>query len=411
MKKIAYMLDVFPVISETFILHEILALKERGLDVIVFARGRADAYPYNTFINKESASLIPNIYYVDPYIDRTSRFKNKLVHLRLFLKWPMRYIKTFFYAYKKGDEMFLDFKLVTAFIKKMRTLHVNHIHAHFALKSCAFSMLISMITRITYSCSVHAHDIYSVEDVSDDLPDFIRYAKFVVTCTAYNQKYLLETYGPYSDNKIYLNYHGVDTNRFNKVERKLDGVVSILSVGRLVEIKGLNYLIEAVSLLMKFDKMNFSVTIIGDGPEHITLKKQIKALNLEHIITIRGAKALEEVEKEYRYADIFVLPSVISSNGNRDGIPNVLLEAMSCGLTVVSTTVSGIPELITDGIDGFLVPQRDSKALANVLLKVLKDATIRETVGRKAREKMGKKFEKGEQINKLLEIFNSSATA
>ena len=405
MKNVAYMLDGFPIVSETFIIHEILELKKRGLNIIIFARERVSDIPNNSLSHPESDCLVKETCYLNPY---AIVIKKKLLHFLIFLRHPFRYLKTFYFSYLEGGETFIAFKSAPLYIREMESKNVHHIHAHFARRACTFSMLISMITGIPYSFTAHAHDIY----VSDamDISNHVRAAKFVITCTAHNKRYLLEKYGNHTDGKICINYHGVDTNRLKPAGKRItqgegDVGISILSIGRLVEKKGFPYLIQALSQLKKTLDSSFTVNIIGDGPEKDYLCRMVKEYNLSDNIFLRGALLFEEIRGFYEDADFFVLPCIIAKNGDRDGIPNVILEAMSSGLPVISTKVSGIPEVITDGVDGILVSPQDSSALADSIKKLSQDQELLLTMGCNARKKMVDHFNKEKHIDGLMAYF------
>lgn len=406
MKNVAYMLDGFPIISETFIIQEILELKKRGLNIIIFASEGGGDIPYNSLSHPESKSLVKETCYINPYLIVKEK---KWLHFLIFLRHPVRYLKTFYFSYLEGGETFIAFKSTPLYIREMKSKNVYHIHAHFARKACTFSMLISMITGIPYSFTAHAHDIYASDAM--DISNHIRAAKFVITCTTYNKRYLLGKYDNHADGKIYSNYHGVDTNRLKPkretiTQRKEDAGISILSIGRLVEKKGFPYLIRALLQLKKSCDTSFTVNIIGDGPEKEHLCHMVKEYNLSDNVFLRGSLLFGEIKGFYEEADFFVLPCLIAKNGDRDGIPNVILEAMSAGLPVISTKVSGIPEVITDGVDGFLVSPEDSCALADSIKRLSQDRELRVAMGNNARKKMVDYFNKDKHIDELMTYFN-----
>lgn len=404
MKNVAYMLDGFPIISETFILQEILELKKRGLNIMIFAREGVSDIPYNSLSHPESRRLVEETCYLNPYAIVK---KKKWLHFLTFLKHPVRYLRTFYFSYLEGGETFIAFKSAPLYIREMKNRNIQHIHAHFARRACTFSMLISMITGIPYSFTAHAHDIY-VSD-SMDISNHIRAAEFVITCTAHNQSYLLEKYGSQADGKIKRNYHGVDTHLLKPAgERIVKGKeygMSILSVGRLVEKKGFPYLIQALSQLKKVLNEPFTLNIIGDGPEKDYLCQMVKECDMSDHIFLRGPRPFEEIRRFYEEADFFVLPCIIARDGDQDGIPNVILEAMSAGLPVIATNLSGIPEVITNGVDGFLVPPRDSHSLADSIKRLSQDRGLRDAMGRNARKKMEERFNKDQHIDELMAYF------
>ncbi|MCC7202158.1 MAG: glycosyltransferase [Nitrospirae bacterium] len=405
MKNVAYMLDGFPVLSETFIIQEILELKKRGLNIIIFAREGFSDIANNSLSHHESQCLLKETCYLNPY---SIVMKKRLIHFLIFIRHPIRYLKTFYFSYFEGGETFIAFKSVPLYIREMKKENVHHIHAHFARRACTFSMLISMITGIPFSFTAHAHDIYDSDAM--DISNHILASQFVITCTAHNKSYLLGKYGKHASGKVYTNYHGVDTNRLKPAGKRIaqeegDVGISILSIGRLVEKKGFPYLIQALSQLKKSLDTPFTVNIIGDGPEKDYLYRMVKEYNLSDNIFLRGALLFEDIRRFYTEADFFVLPCIIAKDGDRDGIPNVILEAMSAGLPVISTKVSGIPEVITDGVDGILVSPQDSSALADSIKRLSQDQELRLTMGCNARKKMTDRFNKEKHIDELMAYF------
>jgi glycosyltransferase involved in cell wall biosynthesis len=206
---------------------------------------------------------------------------------------------------------------------------------------------------------------------------------------------------------IYNIYHGLDTRQFapraeaeEEPARRL-----LLSVGRLVEKKGFPVLIEACRLL-KDRGYRFQCQIIGGaGPCAQRVASLIQELGLEDIVALRPAVTQEELREIYRQATLFVLPCQIADNNDRDGIPNVLVEAMASGLPVVSTNISGIPELIEHGVNGLLTPQKDARALAGAIAQLLDTPALRRELGARAREKVCRSFDAESNILALHRLF------
>jgi glycosyltransferase involved in cell wall biosynthesis len=265
-------------------------------------------------------------------------------------------------------------------------------------------MLAHRLSGIPYAFTAHAKDIY----LSD--PETFRAklegARAVVTCTQYNRDFLSKQYGRLGDGKILCVYHGIDVSQFNfSLSVKAEfGEPVILSVARLVEKKGLGDLITATHLLRNRGRA-FQVEIIGSGPQRETLKAQAKRLELADRVKLSGAQAHDIVCAAYQRASVFVLPCVIAANGERDGIPNVLLEAMASGVPVVSTPVSGIPELIESGVDGLLVPPNDPAAVAEAIEKLLTSSQLRESLACAARAKIESLFSLDTSAERLLALF------
>jgi len=280
----------------------------------------------------------------------------------------------------------------------------DQLHAHFASTPALVALYTHRLCGIPYTFTAHAKDIY----VSDPntFRDKLKEARAVVTCTQYNHRFLSQQYGPLCDGKVRSIYHGLDVSQFNfRPPSELDsGEPLILSVARLIEKKGLGHLIAAADILRRRGR-NFHLEIIGSGPQRKVLQAQAKQLGLEDWIELLGAQAHDVVCRAYQRASVFVLPSVIASNGDRDGIPNVLLEAMASGVPVVSTPVSGIPELIEPGVDGLLVPPNDPQALAEAIEQLFASKELRVKIARAARAKIESSFSLNASAERLLALF------
>ena len=221
----------------------------------------------------------------------------------------------------------------------------------------------------------------------------------MVTVSDFNKAYLENLIGDLPSDIRRL-YNGVDLNRFrvgNEEDRRPD---LILGVGRLVEKKGFDVLIRACDLLVKWG-VDFRCQIIGKGSERERLKALIAELGLDDRVALLGPRPQDEVAEAYRRAAIFALPCIVGSDGNRDGLPTVLLEAMASGLPAVSTSLTGVPEIIDDGINGLLVEPEDVEELARALAALLKDESLRREMGRAARRKVEEVFDVHKNVAQL----------
>jgi glycosyltransferase involved in cell wall biosynthesis len=208
------------------------------------------------------------------------------------------------------------------------------------------------------------------------------------------------------DEKVHSIYHGLDVCQFSfrlPTKAHCDEPI-ILSVARLIEKKGLGDLIAAADILRRRGRA-FHVEIIGSGPQREALQAQAKRLGLAERVRLAGSQAHDAVCLAYQRASVFVLPCVVASDGDRDGIPYVLLEAMASGVPVVSTPISGIPELIESGLDGLLVPPNDPAALADVIDKLLASGELRQSLARAARAKIESSFSLSASTERLLALF------
>jgi glycosyltransferase involved in cell wall biosynthesis len=261
---------------------------------------------------------------------------------------------------------------------------------------------VSRLLNRPYSVTAHANDIY-VDPIL--LPEKMAEAKFVATCTQFNETHLAGLNGNGLGHKLHCIYHGLDIDQYQPPERKQPSTTPLLlAVGQLKEKKGFAHLLRACRLL-KDQGYNFKCHIVGDGPDRQVLTRQIEQLGLGGTVTLCGALPHQAVIDKYREADIFVLPCITGQDGDRDGIPNVILEAMAMELPVVSTRHSGIPEVVVDGVNGLLVPPADDTALAQALAKLLDDGNGRLQLGQRGRQTVIESFSVEKNVERLLEQF------
>ncbi len=277
----------------------------------------------------------------------------------------------------------------------------QHLHAHFIDRAATVALVASRLLGIPYSVTAHASDIY-VSPVL--LKEKLANAKFASTCTAYNRSYLSQFGKDLFNHKLLCIYHGLELERYVNEQRTRRGRSVILSVGQLQERKGLGYLVEACGIL-RDRGIQFECRIIGEGPLRPILQEQIHQLGLEDSVLLVGALPHEEVIAQYQEATVFALPAILGKDGDRDGIPNVILEALSMGLPVVSTAHSGIPEVIEEGVDGLLVPPEDAQALSSALERLISDPEMRNAFGKAGRQIVADRFNPEKNARRLLEAF------
>jgi glycosyltransferase involved in cell wall biosynthesis len=403
-RDIAYIVKAWPRLSETFILNEIISLERRGVSIRIFSVRERDPGPAHSKVAQVRAEVT--------YLASLANWKRTIpANVRTLCRQPGRYLRVLLQAIKVNVIRHHRFGPPWHFFEAAYLADilfrepVDHLHAHFASTPALVAMYTHRLCGISYTFTAHAKDIY----VTD--PEVFRTkleeARAVVTCTRYNRRFLSKQYGPLCDGKVHSIYHGLDVAQFNfRPPPKADSEEPmILSVARLVEKKGLGNLIAAADILRRRGRV-FHVEIIGSGPHREALKAQAKRLRLTDRVRLPGAQAHDVVCLAYQRASVFVLPCVIASNGDRDGIPNVLLEAMASGVPVVSTPVSGIPELIESGLDGLLVPPNDPAALAEAIDKLLASQELRESLARAARAKIESAFSLDASAERLLALFD-----
>jgi predicted glycosyltransferase/glycosyltransferase involved in cell wall biosynthesis len=406
-RAIGYMLKRYPRLSETFILNEMRALERLGTHLHVFSLMRPEEALSNPAVMELHAPVT--------YLPETLTAKIRAVaraHATMAWTVPGRYLQAAGLALWWSLQSRRPLSICKQFLRSgfmavaCREQHIRHLHAHFANAPAIVARLVSVMRDIPYSFSTHAKDLYLIRQKA--MRQRIGSASFVLTCTRHNVEYLQSFLPQREWHKIHLVYHGIDLAEFPfladngkattsaaAVEPVIPIEVSvplILSVGRLVPKKGLNDLISACQL-MKARGLNFRCAIVGEGPLRGELEGQISQLGLEDTVALLGAMAHDRLVSFYGQASIFALCPRVMEDGDRDGIPNVLAEAMAAGLPVVSTRVSGIPELVEDRRTGLLVGSKNPAALADAVETLLKDPDKRQSLVVAARRKVENSFE------------------
>jgi glycosyltransferase involved in cell wall biosynthesis len=251
------------------------------------------------------------------------------------------------------------------------------------------------MTGIPFSFTAHAKDLYSPSlNPAGLLRRKMNAARFVVTCTDANRAYL-EQQG--SKTPVHCVYHGLNADFTNLLRdrgsvRNTNGHVRALAVGRMVRKKGFDVFVDACAILKK-NEVPFEAWIVGEGGDHEkAIREKIAAHGLAEHVRLPGAMSQAKLFEEYLNSTVFCLPCRVLEDGDRDGIPNVLLEAMACGVPVISTAISGIPEAISDGVNGLLVPTEDPESLAEALVRVREDAGLATRLSKAAKQTVEERF-------------------
>lgn len=423
---IAYILKGYPRNSEVFITNEIHLLESMGMGLHIFSAFKPTDHKSHTIVGKIHAPVtyLPE---VESAIDSLFAYwilvnlpRYALSHLRVFLSQPMAYVKTAWEALWLSVHCRPEGKLIPKkvfykdFIRAgaiagqvLRSSNIQHLHAHFCHGATTMALFVSHLTGIPFSFTAHAKDIYLPKLNPGDLLQYkLERTQFVATCTDANRQYL-QTLAPASV-PIHTIYHGLDTNVFVPANTPEGDLPLILSIGRFVEKKGFAFLVRACRIL-KDRGHTFRCQIIGEPDEDSEpIQNLIEELQLEDLISIGAGRTQDELRALYKQATVFALPCQIVKNGDRDGIPNVLAEAMAMGVPVVTTHISGIPELITHEVDGLLVPQQDSVALAQGLEDVLSNQALRTRLGKAGRERICDIFDSKVNTVSLKTLFLSS---
>lgn len=394
-RRTGYVLKMYPRFSETFIVNEVLAAEAAGEDVEIFSlRPPADGR-----FHESLAQVHAPVTYL-----RSSGLRAGDVWASLGQAHSELGIAPCLDELLQASAV--DAVQALELARLVRDRGITHLHAHFASVATTVARLASLLTGVPFSFTAHAKDIFhdSVEpvDVARKLAD----ASAVVTVSDYNLAFLRETYGQAAD-VVTRVYNGLDLERFAYTSPAQRPAV-IAAVGRLVEKKGFADLLDAVALLVA-DGREVAVDLVGAGPLEVALREQVRALGLQDVVRMPGPLPQGRVREVVQGAAVFAAPCVVGTDGNRDGLPTVLLEAMALGTPCVATPVTGIPEAVRDGETGLLVPEADPVALAEALGRLLDDAALRVRLAEQARALVEQEFDVERAAATLRRVFAGTA--
>jgi glycosyltransferase involved in cell wall biosynthesis len=384
-RPIGFVLRRFPVLSETFIVEEILALEEQGLNVRIFALAPCRDERFHPSL----ARLRAPVQYVPGPLELRSLLA---ANSRVARRHPGHYLRALSSALLRVHRGHLWRLIQAGYVAELAlAAHVRHLHAHFATHPSTVAQLAAQITGVPSSFTAHAYDLYRQTDRSG-LRDLLRRASFAVTVTEPNLAFL-RALEPATAGRIHHVYNGIDLERFRPPDVRPPPPFIVLAVARLVEKKGLPVLVDACRLLRERG-VEFRCRIVGKGRDRARLIERIRQGNLEEHVTLLGALGQEAVIGEYRAAHVFALPCRVGQDGNVDGLPVSIVEALACGLPVVSTPVNGVPEAVEHERNGLLVPLDDAPALADALERLARDPDLYARLANAARSTVVDRFDR-----------------
>jgi colanic acid/amylovoran biosynthesis glycosyltransferase len=411
--RIAFLLNEFPKLSETFIVSQIIGLIERGHTVDIFTRYRKSDDPVHPQVKQYQ--LIDRTQYLNI---PTSRKKRVIIAAKTILKWgwrrPLHLLRSMD-VFRHGKaainlEMFCAHAFFLETMVKRRAYDI--IHCHFGPAGIFGQHLRDMgDVKGPLLTTFHGYDIasYVAQHGTGIYKNLFRKGEAFTCSTKFMREKLIAA--GCDPAKIFLFKLGTDLTMFDFIERGLDseGVVRLITVARLVEKKGLEYSIKAVAnLVSQFPKLDY--TIVGDGSLRQDLSLLIERLNLQKNITLVGWKTQEEVRRLLAQSHIFILASVLSSDGDFEGQGMVLQEAQAMGLPVVCTNHNGFSESILDGQSGFLVPERDANALSARLAELIGQPKSWLEIGKKGRAFVEAEFDLSKRDDALVELYRKVTT-
>jgi glycosyltransferase involved in cell wall biosynthesis len=394
-----YVVSLFPCWSETFIVREITQLILAGADVQIVSLKAA----HEKLVQPDAERLLWRARHPLPGAHATR------ARMRAFARHPRELSSAIALLTRRLARKPLDLaKSLEALgrglehLDWVREFDPDIIHAHWATYPSTVAWVLGRALDKPFGFTCHAHDIFANDHL---LKEKIESARVSVTISRFNVEWLAAKVTPLARDRMHVVHCGVDLSGLPfRHDGREPGL--IVTVGRLDDIKGFDVLIDALGELARQGRP-FRCRIIGAGPRDRELRARVRRQGLSDRVALVGALPQAEVQKALYSASVFALPSVVTKAGDRDGIPVSLMEAMATGLPSVSTTVSGIPELIEDELEGLLVRERDAAALALALARLLDDPALARRLTQAGRAKVEREFDVAREARTLFGLFRA----
>ena len=385
---LAVLVNGFPRLSETFVLYELLELERRGIRLHLFALRR----PAEIVQQEALSELRATVEYLPEGTVPHQRTRLRLAHAALLMQRRLGYVHGLADVLASSEYSRSLGANAALLAHRLIRLGSPPLYIHFAHKPATIGRFASLLAGVPYALSAHAKDIWLTPEA--ELARKVQDATVVLTCTEQGRANLARL----ADGKtpVHLAYHGVEL-KGRSSSRPRTEAARLLAVGRLVEKKGHETLLLAAALL-RDRGLGFTLRLVGEGPEWPRLQRLVHELRLADRVVFLGPLSETEVRAEYESADVFALPCRKLPNGDQDGLPNVILEAMAHGLPVVSSRLDGIVEAIVDGESGLLADQDDPAAVAQHLERLVHDPQVREQIGEAGRSRVAERFERGTNL-------------
>jgi len=397
--RIGYLVSRYPAVSHTFILREVLTLRRHGIEIEVASINHPDRD--RSALTLEEQSEAARSFYV-----KDAGAAGAGISLAwLLFRHPFRYFQGLWSAVRLGGtdvsriiRCFFYFVEAAMLTRWMRKMGLRHLHVHFATPAATVALILARMAPVGFSLTVHGPDeFYDVPGYY--LAEKIASAQFVCAIGLYARSQLMKL-SPFEHwEKFEVSPLGVDPEQFApRPFRHSPEPFEILCVGRLVPAKGQHILLLAASIVAAAGR-NVLLRFVGDGPDRQSLEGQARALGLESMVRFEGAVNQDRIQAFYQTADVFALASFA------EGIPVVLMEAMAMEVPCVTTWITGIPELIRNGVDGLLVAPSDAQGFAQAVLRLMEDAELRETLGKAGRRRVEQHYHLDNNVARLAGIF------
>jgi glycosyltransferase involved in cell wall biosynthesis len=397
--RVAYLVSRFPAITETFVMDEVRDLRARGVEVDVLPLFGARGGEVHEGWRELEECTHPH---------RTLSWELASAQLHWLRRKPGVLLRAWGEALARSapsPKLLVRAPLVllkgALLARRLEAMGARHVHAHWATHPTLAAWLVRALTGIGYSFTAHAHDLYVDRAM---LREKAEAARFVVTISEFNRRLIAETCGAAAAGRVHVIRCGVDLGAFAPRPRRTPELPTFVCVAGLREYKGHAVLLDAVRLLGGRGA-RVRVILVGDGELRGALAARIEREGLAGAVELRGAVPHQDIPAILSGATAMVLPSVTSRDGQMEGIPVALMEAMAAGLPVIATRLSGIPELVRDGESGLLVPERDAAALALAMERLAADPRLAGRLAEGARRTVRERFDRRRNVSELAALF------
>lgn len=397
--RVGYVMSRFPHLPETFILREMSALRAAGWDLRLYPLMRQPGQ----LVHAEAVSWVQRAQYL-------SRGPVALLaaNVRELLRAPAAYLGLWSAVLRdcrrEPDVLLRSLALLPACVLLaglVRRDRVEHLHAHYATYPLLAAWTAHRLTGVSYSVTVHAHDLFVSQAM---LVRKLERVAFVAAISDHNREFLAQRVDEGLRGRTHVVHCGVDPAAYTAPRHPRSTALEVLSIGSLQPYKGQAQLVEACALLVQRG-VHVRCRIVGGGPERGRLQARIDAADLQDVVLLLGPRVQEEVAALLSSASCYAQPSVVAADGQMEGIPVALMEAMASGLPVVATDLSGVPELVRHGDTGWLVPPGDATALADALQAVATDPAGAAVVASRGRRMVEQQFDLAANVEQLAQLF------
>lgn len=401
-----YLFATFPSVSETFLLRELNALKRAGLSLRVAALRRGPIKPLHPSAEPWLQSVLyrPSPAEASLWLGVVAAAFLMPVGFACAVRMAASLMVS---APARTREVLAALVSAAYFAWRLRGVAVKHVHATWASEVATTGLLLAEMIGCGFSFAAHAGDIFT--GAAGFLDIKAREADFAVVCSQFAYQWIRRHFPPRQLGRIHLVRHGLDLALYSAKPRLRRQPFYILSVGRLVPKKGFVHLLRAVAILLNRDTVEFELHIFGTGPQERELRQIINGLQLADCVFLHGAATEEQLLAAYQEADLFVLASAQTPEGNNEGVPNVLVEALAMQVPVVASRTGGIPELIQHEVTGLLVEPADHSALASAIERLLTDDELRAAVTAAGRVKVEQEYDINANARQLVDLFRAAS--